>query len=215
MQNFLVIMGVAGCGKSSLGAAVAQAAGLTLVEGDDFHSPASRAKMRQGIALLDADRDGWLTTLGAQLRARPEGLVLTCSALKRAYRARLRQAAPGLRFVFLDIGRPQAQARVAARGAAHFFSTSLVDSQFATLEDPTGEAGVLRVDALQSLAQLQAEVMAWLDAQARAVSAHHDMPTISTPEMISSTPSPRRTVTDSPSAKPTSADSINPRPTRG
>ena len=164
MLDSLVIMGVAGCGKSSLGAAVAKATGLALVEGDDFHSPVSRAKMSQGIALTDADRDGWLEVLGGQLRARPEGLVLTCSALKRAYRERLRQAAPGLRFVFLDIGREQAQARVAARAAEHFFSTTLVDSQFATLENPTGEPGVLRVDALKSLSQLQAEVTAWLVA---------------------------------------------------
>ena len=164
MTNSLVIMGVAGCGKSSLGVAVAEGTGLRLVEGDDFHSLASRAKMSQGIALLDADRDGWLTMLSEQLRAHPEGLVLTCSALKRVYRERLRQAAPGLRFVFLDISREQAQARVAARAAQHFFSTSLVDSQFATLEDPTGEAGVLRVDALKSLDQLQAEVTAWLGA---------------------------------------------------
>jgi gluconokinase len=163
MTDSLVIMGVAGCGKSSLGAALAQATGLPLVEGDDFHSPASRAKMSQGIALIDADRDGWLATLSGQLRAHPEGLVLTCSALKRAYRERLRQAAPGLRFVFLYIGREQAQARVAARAAQHFFSTTLVDSQFATLEAPTGEPGVLRVDALKPLAQLQAEVTAWLN----------------------------------------------------
>lgn len=163
MTDSLVIMGVAGCGKSSLGAAVAQATGLALVEGDDFHSEASRAKMSQGIALLDADRDGWLGVLGEQLRAHPEGLVLTCSALKHSYRERLRQAAPGLRFVFLDISREQAQARVAARAAQHFFSTSLVDSQFATLEAPTGEPGVLRVDALKSLDQLQAEVTAWLN----------------------------------------------------
>ena len=163
MRDSLVIMGVAGCGKSSLGAAVARAAGLELVEGDDFHSPASRAKMSQGSALNDADRDGWLTTLGEQLRNHPEGLVLTCSALKRAYRERLRQTAPGLRFVFLDIRPEQAQARVAARAARHFFSTSLVDSQFATLEDPTGEAGVLRLDALESLDSLQAKVTAWLD----------------------------------------------------
>ena len=163
MHDSLVIMGVAGCGKSSLGAAVAQATGLKLIEGDDFHSPASRAKMSQGIALTDADRDGWLTVLGEKLRAHPQGLVLTCSALKRAYRDRLRQAAPGLRFIFLDIGRGQAQARVAARAAQHFFSTLLVDSQFATLEDPTGEAGVLRLDALDPLNRLQAEVTAWLN----------------------------------------------------
>jgi gluconokinase len=162
MTESLVIMGVAGCGKSSLGAAVAQATGLRLIEGDDFHSPASRAKMRSGIALLDADREGWLSALGEQLQGHTEGLVLTCSALKRSYRERLRQAAPGLRFVFLDISREQAQARVTARAAQHFFSTSLVDSQFATLQAPTGEPGVLRVDALKPLAELQAEVTQWL-----------------------------------------------------
>ena len=162
MTDSLVIMGVAGCGKSSLGAAVAEATGLTLVEGDDFHSPASRAKMSLGIALTDADRDGWLSTLSDQLRTHRQGLVLTCSALKQAYRERLRQAAPGLRFVFLDIGREQAQTRVVARAAQHFFSTTLVDSQFATLENPTGEPGVLRVDALKPIDQLQAEVTAWL-----------------------------------------------------
>jgi gluconokinase len=158
-------MGVAGCGKSSLGAVLAQATGLKLVEGDDYHSPSNRARMSQGIALTDADRGGWLATLSEQLRAHPEGLVLTCSALKRAYRERLRQAAPGLGFIFLEISREQAQARVAARASQHFFSTSLVDSQFATLEAPTGEPGVLRVDALNSLEQLQAEVTAWLSAK--------------------------------------------------
>ncbi len=141
-------MGVAGCGKSGLGRAVARDQGLVLVEGDDHHSAASRAKMRRGIALTDADRGGWLDRLGQELRANPLGMVLTCSALKRIYRDRLRAAGPGLRFVFLDITREQAQARVTARAPGHFFSTSLVDSQFETLEPATGETGVLRVDAL-------------------------------------------------------------------
>ena len=154
-------MGVAGCGKSSLGAAVAAAEGLPLIEGDDFHSSASRDKMSRGIALTDDDRGQWLEVLGAQLAAHPQGVVLTCSALKRAYRERLRAAAPGLRFVFLEIGREAAQARVAGRGS-HFFSASLVDSQFATLESPVGEPGVLSVDALAPLASLQPQVGAWL-----------------------------------------------------
>jgi gluconokinase len=153
---------VAGCGKSSLGAAVARASGLLLIEGDDHHSSANRSKMSNGVPLTDADRDGWLYTLCDQLRAHPDGVVLTCSALKRAYRERLRQAAPGLGFVFLDINREQAQARVVARAHQHFFSTALVDSQFTTLEAPTGEPGVLRVDAMAPLAQLQAEVSSWL-----------------------------------------------------
>jgi gluconokinase len=161
-MHSIVIMGVAGCGKSSLGAVVAQACGLPLIEGDDHHSDGNRQKMQQGIALTDADRDGWLTTLSELLRSSPNGVVVTCSALKRAYRERLRKASPGLRFVFLDITQAQAQARVSARAPQHFFSTSLVDNQFATLESPVGEAGVLRLDALLSLQQLQTEVSQWL-----------------------------------------------------
>ena len=154
-------MGVAGCGKSSLGAAVAAAEQLPLIEGDDFHSQASRDKMGRGIALDDADRAGWLLALGGQLANHPGGVVLTCSALKRAYREQLRAAAPGLRFVFLDLPREAAQQRVASRGV-HFFSATLVDSQFATLESPVGEPGVLRVDALEPLASLQRRASAWL-----------------------------------------------------
>ena len=168
MTKSIVIMGVAGCGKSSLGVEVARATDLSLVEGDDHHSPDSRDKMSHGVALTDADRDGWLSALGNQLRSHPRGVVLTCSALKRAYRERLRQAAPGLRFVFMNISREQAQARVAARAPQHFFSSSLVDSQFATLESPLGEPGVLRVDALSPLSQLQAEVSAWLGPKEQA-----------------------------------------------
>jgi len=87
--------------------------------------------------------------------------VLTCSALKRSYRDQLRAAAPGLRFVFLEITREAARERVSSRDS-HFFSASLVDSQFATLEPPLGEPGVLRVDALAPIATLQAQVAAWL-----------------------------------------------------
>ena len=159
---FVVVMGVAGCGKSSLGFALAQAEGLPLIEGDDHHSPTSREKMRQGIALTDADREGWLTTLGQLLQAQPQGAVLTCSALKKVYRDRLRNACPGLRFVFLEIDRASAGQRVAARAGTHFFSSALVDSQFATLESPVGEAGVLRLDALLDLPTLQQQASAWL-----------------------------------------------------
>lgn len=159
---YLVVMGVAGCGKSSLGSALAQAEGLPLIEGDDHHSPASREKMRQGIALTDADRDGWLSTLGQLLQARAHGAVLTCSALKKTYRDRLRNACPGLRFVFLEIDRASAGQRVAARAGTHFFSTALVDSQFATLESPVGEPGVLRLDATADLATLQQQASAWI-----------------------------------------------------
>ncbi|MET0351455.1 MAG: gluconokinase [Rhizobacter sp.] len=160
-MNSLVFMGVAGCGKSSLGSAVASALGLPLIEGDDFHSDKSKQLMRSGIPLTDELRAGWLETLGSELEARPDGAVLTCSSLKRAYREVLRRHAPGLRFVFLDITRDEAMRRVASRAGAHLFPTTLVDSQFATLESPVGEAGVLRVDATAPLPDLVAQVSAW------------------------------------------------------
>ncbi len=155
-------MGVAGCGKSTLGRVVADHCGLPLLEGDDFHSDANRQKMARGEALTDADRTGWLAALCEQLRAHTRGVVLTCSALKRAYREQLRLAAPGLRFVFLEISENDAQARVSSRAGGHFFVASLVGSQFATLQSPAGEPGVLTVDAMAPLPHLQAQVSAWL-----------------------------------------------------
>ncbi|WP_280817366.1 gluconokinase [Variovorax sp. TBS-050B] len=157
---WIVVMGVSGCGKSTLGAALAEDFGLPLIEGDDYHLPASVEKMRQGIPLTDADRAGWLDVLGQALAAAPGGAVLTCSALKRAYRDRLRAAVPALHFVFMAIERDEAERRVAAREGAgeHMFPASLVDSQFATLESPVGEPGVVAVDATAPTAQLVAQV---------------------------------------------------------
>lgn len=161
----MVMMGVAGCGKSSLAARVAHATGMALLEGDERHSPANREKMRLGQALTDADRAGWLADLAQTLHDQPQQqpLVLTCSALRQSYRNQLRAAAPGLRFVFLELSPAEALARVSSR-SAHFFSASLVDSQFATLESPIGEPGVLRLDATLPLPQLQDQVLAWLHA---------------------------------------------------
>lgn len=158
----LVIMGVAGCGKSSLGSAVAQTLGWPLVEGDDFHPAANVAKMRAGVPLADADRTGWLDLLGAELQRHPGGAVLTCSALKLAYREQLRSAVPGLRFVHLALSREEARTRVAQRAGGHYFQASLVDSQFDTLESPQGEADVLVVDATHTLAALTHQVILWM-----------------------------------------------------
>ena len=163
MKKSVVIMGVAGCGKSSLGAMLAQRTGTDLVEGDDYHSPTSREKMSQGIPLTDADREGWLETLGELLRQSPNGAVLTCSALKKAYRDRLRAAAPGLGFIYLEIRPDEALRRVTARAGDHFFPVKLVDSQFATLESPIGEAGVLALDGVLSLAKLTEQALVWIN----------------------------------------------------
>lgn len=157
----LVVMGVAGCGKSSLGRACADALGWPLLEGDEYHSPENVAKMRAGIALTDADREGWLDRLGRLLQTERNGAVLTCSALRQRYRDRLRSFIPGLRFAFLELGEADAYARVASR-PGHLFPPSLVASQFATLESPVGEPGVLRLDALRPLDALRDEVVAWM-----------------------------------------------------
>ena len=164
----VVFMGVSGCGKSSLAAAVSADLGLPLVEGDDYHPEDSRAKMQRGIALTDADRSRWLDTLAGILESQPGGIVLTCSALKRAYRERLRRASPGLRFVFMEVDWDEAQRRVEARADNHFFPPGLVASQFATLESPLGEQGVLRVQASAPIAELNAEVTRWLWAAGAA-----------------------------------------------
>lgn len=153
-------MGVAGSGKSTLAAQVAQRVQRPWLEGDAFHSDTSRRKMAEGEPLTDADRAHWLACLGGELRQQP-GVLLTCSALKRSYREQLRATSPGLRFAFLDIDRAEAGRRVRTRGG-HFFAASLIDSQFETLEPPTGEPGVLRLDAQRPLGELADEVARWL-----------------------------------------------------
>jgi gluconokinase len=157
-----VVMGVAGCGKSSLAEALGQHFSWPMIEGDAFHSPESRARMQAGVALTDDDRAAWLAALGHELARHPEGAVLACSALKRSYRDILRGAAPGLRFVFLDITQDDALQRVTARAGDHFFHPGLVLSQFEALEPPQGEPDVLRLDAARSLSVLCASAADWL-----------------------------------------------------
>ncbi|UUX94173.1 gluconokinase [Aquabacterium sp. J223] len=161
----LVVMGVAGCGKTSLAERVAATLRVPVVEGDAFHTPASRDKMRRGVPLDDADRAGWLATLSDVLRSHPDGAVLACSALKRRYRDRLREGLPALRFAYLEIDEATARARVAQRQAQHLFPPTLVASQFATLEPPLGEAGVLRLQATDPLPVLTDAVVRWLQPE--------------------------------------------------
>jgi gluconokinase len=142
----VVVMGVSGCGKSEIGQRLAAALGLPLVEGDSFHPASNIEKMSRGLPLDDADRAGWLAVLAGQLASHAGGAVLTCSALKRAYRDTLRTGVPDLRFVHLALSLAEAQRRVAAR-PGHFYPPSLVASQFEALEDPAGEPGVVTVDA--------------------------------------------------------------------
>jgi len=161
MPHKLLVMGVSGCGKSSTATALARALGALMIEGDDYHLPQSQEKMRRGIALNDADRDPWLDRLGALVAESAGHVVFTCSALKRRYRDRLRAAEPTLEIVYIDITPEAARARVAAR-TAHWFPASLVDTQFATLEPPVGEPGVLHVDAKWTIAMQCEAVVRWL-----------------------------------------------------
>jgi gluconokinase len=146
-MTVIVVMGVAGCGKSAVARKLAAVRGLPWIEGDEFHPVANVHKMREGIPLDDADRAGWLQTLCDEIYKYPQGCVLACSALKRSYRDTLRKAAADVRFVYLQITPQEALRRVAER-SGHFYPPSLVLSQFDTLQDPTGESGVLRVDAM-------------------------------------------------------------------
>ena len=157
-------MGVAGCGKSSFAAVLSQTLGWRLIEGDEFHPAENVNKMRAGIALTDADRAGWLDVLADELVAHGPYAVMTCSALKEAYRDRLRHSVPALRFVHLDLTREQSIARVTQR-PGHYFQPTLVDSQFADLEKPVDEVGVIVVDATQAIESIQAQVCAWLQAK--------------------------------------------------
>lgn len=167
VRHSLVVMGVSGCGKSHVGALVAQRLGLPLIEGDAFHSEANRALMQAGTPLTDADRAAWLHRLGLELAHHKDGAVLTCSALKAAYRNQLRAAAAGLRFAWLDLNADSAKQRVARR-SAHFFPTGLVDTQFEALEPPAHEPGVLQLDALAVPEALADDVVRWLGAEARS-----------------------------------------------
>ena len=157
----VVIMGVAGCGKSTLGRAVARRMNWPMMEGDDFHSDENKARMRAGVPLSDADREGWLRSLARELHEGKRNAVLTCSALKRAYRDILRAASPGLAFVFLDITEEEALRRISAR-AQHFFPPRLVQSQFEALEAPVNELRVLRLDASLPVQELLDQTAQWL-----------------------------------------------------
>lgn len=160
-MTHLVVMGVAGCGKSHLARQLADRLGCEMVEGDDYHLPSSQEKMRNGIPLEDADREPWLRALGALMAAKPGDVVLACSALKRKYREWLRDADPALCFVYIEIDVQTAAQRVGGR-SDHLFPTSLVASQFAALESPQGESGVLRVSGLQPTREQVDAITRWL-----------------------------------------------------
>lgn len=156
----LVIMGVSGCGKSSVGAALSARLGVRYCDGDDLHPAENVAKMRDGVPLTDADRWPWLDRVADALRDNAP-LIIGCSALRRAYRDRIRAGAGGpVVFLHLSGSRDLIAARMANR-PGHFMPLSLLDSQFATLEPP-GPDEAITVDIALPLSDLVEAVVARL-----------------------------------------------------
>jgi gluconokinase len=164
VSPLVVVMGVSGSGKSTAARALAQRLGVPFCEGDDVHPPANVAKMQAGQPLDDADRAPWLAALNAWMQAHRDGGVVSCSALRRRYRDRLREGlAPPPAFVLLDPSRAVLERRMAARHG-HFMPGSLLDSQLATLERPGADEGVLTLSGDGALDATVDTMLDWLAA---------------------------------------------------
>ncbi len=144
----VVVMGVSGCGKSTVWQQLAATMGVEFVEGDQLHSAENVARMGAGIALTDEDRQGWLEALAGRIgnaRANEAGLIVSCSALKRSYRDTLRQGASDLLFVYLQ-GNPELLAARMGSRPGHYMPASLLESQLATLEIPSPDENAQTFD---------------------------------------------------------------------
>jgi gluconokinase len=167
--RILVVMGVSGSGKSTVAGALADRLGWPLAEGDDFHSSANIAKMHSGTPLNDGDRMPWLAAIrvwiDAQVRAGKPGIV-TCSALKRAYRDLLAEGRPELLFIYLRGPVALMSQHLAAR-EGHFMPASLLPTQFEVLEEPAADEPVLIVDAARPVAAIVSDVVDFLKTAAQ------------------------------------------------
>jgi gluconokinase len=160
-SQIVLVMGVAGSGKTTIARGVAGALAWAFAEGDEFHPAANVSKMAAGVPLTDDDRWPWLDAIGrwiADCVARGQSAVVACSALKRAYRDRLRETAPDLRLVYLETPRTLLESRVAGR-AAHFFPAALIGSQFADLEPPRPDERAIVVSTGESAERVVARVL--------------------------------------------------------
>ncbi|WP_394823600.1 gluconokinase [Pendulispora albinea] len=160
----VIVAGVSGSGKTTVGQLLARHLGVAYAEADDFHPPENIAKMAAGTPLTDADRAPWLAAIGAfadARMARGESAVVTCSALKRSYRDGLRRGRPELRIVYLEGSREVIARRLTAR-KGHFFPERLLDSQFRDLEPPEPDEGVLTVPISGTAEEIVREIVAGL-----------------------------------------------------
>lgn len=157
----VIVAGVAGSGKTTVGKQLAGRLGWTFADADSFHPEANIAKMRAGVPLTDADRAPWLAAIGSWMDrcvATGQSAVVTCSALKRAYRDELLDGRDQVAMAFLDIGEAQDEQRVSAR-KGHFFPERLVASQFAELERPGPDERVTLIAAGRPAAELAGEII--------------------------------------------------------
>ncbi|MBK0021863.1 gluconokinase [Brucella pseudogrignonensis] len=162
MNLHIIVMGVSGSGKSTVGEKLAESLHLPFLEGDSLHPKSNVDKMASGIPLQDEDRWPWLDKIGERMAAAEQGLIVSCSSLKKSYRDRLRAAVGGqLAFVFLD-GSFEVLHEHMGHRTGHFMPVTMLESQLATLESPVGEPLVFRADVVDPIEKIVAESLEWL-----------------------------------------------------
>jgi len=171
MPKVVVVMGVAGSGKTTIGSQLAKKTGAKFVDADSFHSQANKSKMAAGIALTDEDRAPWLGSMQQAIAgwlSDGQAHILACSALKNSYREQLGTGDQDVAFVYLKVNEPTARLRLAAR-RDHYMKSDMVESQFSTLEEPSPQEAVV-VDAAEPPDQIVSQVIAQLTGERAASS---------------------------------------------
>ena len=156
----IVVMGVTGCGKTTVGIALAEALGIEFIDSDELHSESNKKKMSSGTPLTDADREPWLQAVSNSLQSH-ENIVIACSALKKSYRSTISAGAPSTKFVHLSGTKELIFARLSER-SHHFMPIGLLDSQFQTLEPLNPEERGKVIDIDKPIDEIVHEVVLWI-----------------------------------------------------
>lgn len=167
MTSLIVVMGVSGCGKTTVGEALSRALGIEFIDGDDLHPPENVQRMRAGLKLDDESRLPWLEAIcrcAESHFANDQSVIIACSALKAKYRDQLRSISRPVLFVYLNGPQPLIAERMSRR-AGHYMPVTLLDSQFAELEDPRTEPNILEVNIDQSAEQMASQALQQVQAR--------------------------------------------------